>query len=164
MFEPRLPRSAFENHRFRTHILALNPSTSGVSSFQSLMISLAGRVGTGNIAGVATAIAFGGPGAVFWMWAMALLGSATSFIESTLGQIYKERDRDSGEYRGGPAFYIERGHRNHRGAKGWLVYAIIFAIVTVLAMSFFLPGVQANGISTAAQGAWDIRCGSRPSW
>jgi AGCS family alanine or glycine:cation symporter len=131
-------------------------STSGVSSFQSLMISLAGRVGTGNIAGVATAIAFGGPGAVFWMWAMALLGSATSFIESTLGQIYKERDRDSGEYRGGPAFYIERGHRNHRGAKGWLVYAIIFAIVTVLAMSFFLPGVQANGISTAAQGAWDI--------
>jgi AGCS family alanine or glycine:cation symporter len=134
-------------------------SESGVSSFQSLMISLAGRVGTGNIAGVATAIAFGGPGAVFWMWAVALLGSATSFIECTLGQIYKERDRDTGEYRGGPAFYIEKAYR-HTSAKGiWLIYAIVFAIVTVLAMSFFLPGVQANGISVAAFGAWGV-----PQW
>ena len=79
-----------------------------ISAFQSLMISLAGRVGVGNIAGVATAIAFGGPGAVFWMWAVALLGSATSFVECTLAQIYKEQDRDTGEYRGGPAYYIEK--------------------------------------------------------
>ncbi|PWH06296.1 sodium:alanine symporter [Brachybacterium endophyticum] len=134
-------------------------SESGVSSFQSLMISLAGRVGTGNIAGVATAIAFGGPGAVFWMWAMAFLGSATSFIECTLGQIYKERDRDTGEYRGGPAFYIEKAYK-HTAAKGFsVVYAIVFAIVTVLAMSFFLPGVQANGISVSAFGAWGL-----PQW
>ncbi len=131
-------------------------SESGVSSFQALMISLAGRVGTGNIAGVATAIAFGGPGAVFWMWAMAFLGAATSFVECTLGQIYKERDRDTGEYRGGPAFYIEKAFR-HTGAKGLsLAYAILFAIVTVIALSFFLPGVQANGISTAMEGAWGL--------
>ena len=70
-------------------------SESGISSFQSLMISLAGRVGVGNIAGVSTAIAFGGPGAVFWMWIVAFLGSATSYIECTLAQIYKERDLDT---------------------------------------------------------------------
>lgn len=73
----------------------------GVSSFQALAMSLAGRVGTGNIAGVATAIAFGGPGAVFWMWTVAFLGSSTSFVESTLGQIYKEKDKLTGEFRGG---------------------------------------------------------------
>lgn len=131
-------------------------SEAGVSSFQALMISLAGRVGTGNIAGVATAIAFGGPGAVFWMWAVAFLGAATSFIECTLGQIYKERDRDTGEYRGGPAFYIEKAYR-HTKARGFSqVYAVIFAIVSVVALSFFLPGVQANGISTSMEGAWGL--------
>ena len=81
-------------------------SESGISSFQSLMISLAGRVGVGNIAGVATAIAFGGPGAVFRMWIVAFLGSATSYVECCLAQIYKEKDQDTGEYRGGPAYYI----------------------------------------------------------
>ena len=74
-------------------------SADGISPFQSLMISLAGRVGVGNIAGVATAIAFGGPGAVFWMWIVAFLGSATSYIECCLAQIYKEKDQDTGEYR-----------------------------------------------------------------
>lgn len=74
-------------------------SPSGVSSFQALTMSLAGRVGTGNIAGVATAIAFGGPGALFWMWTVAFLGASTSFVECTLGQIYKTRDRLTGEYR-----------------------------------------------------------------
>ncbi len=131
-------------------------SDSGISSFQSLMISLAGRVGTGNIAGVATAIAFGGPGAVFWMWMMAFLGSATSYIECTLGQIFKERDRDTGEYRGGPAFYIEKAYKHTRGRGLSQVYAIIFAIVSVIALSFFLPGVQANGISTSMEGAWGL--------
>ena len=89
-----------------TYMFTGKGSDSGVSSFQALAMSLAGRVGTGNIAGVATAIAFGGPGAVFWMWIVAFFGASTSFVESTLGQIYKERDRDTGEYRGGPAFYI----------------------------------------------------------
>ena len=73
----------------------------GLSSFQALSLTLAGRVGTGNIAGVATAICYGGPGALFWMWMMAILGASSAFVESTLGQVYKERIE--GQYRGGPA-------------------------------------------------------------
>ncbi|MFC0358282.1 MULTISPECIES: alanine/glycine:cation symporter family protein [Kytococcus] len=129
-------------------ILHGEESASGVSSFQALAISLSGRVGTGNIAGVATAIAMGGPGAVFWMWVVAFLGASTSFIESTLGQIYKERD-DSGEYRGGPAYYIEKG-------LGQRWYGILFAIVSVLAMGLFMPGVQSNGIAEAMNSAWGV--------
>ena len=131
-------------------------SEDGTSSFQSLMMSLANRVGMGNIGGVATAIAFGGPGAVFWMWTVALLGASTSFIECTLGQIYKEKDPDTGEYRGGPAYYLEKAYK-HTAAGGFFkVYAIVFAIVTVLAMAFFLPGVQANGMASAANTAWGV--------
>jgi len=81
-------------------------SDRGISSFQALTVSLSGRVGTGNIAGVAAAIGFGGPGAVFWMWVVALFGAATAYIEATLAQIYKEVD--DGEYRGGPAYYLEK--------------------------------------------------------
>lgn len=131
-------------------------SEEGISSFQSLMISLAGRVGVGNIAGVATAIAFGGPGAVFWMWLVALLGSATSFIECCLAQIYKETDRDTGEYRGGPAYYIEKAYKHTTAAPFMLVYAIIFAICMLLATSYFLPGIQANGVAAAVDNAWGI--------
>ncbi len=122
-------------------------SGKGVSSFQAFSIAISGRVGTGNIAGVATAIAMGGPGAVFWMWAIAFLGAASAFIEATLGQIYKV-DRD-GQYRGGPAFYIEKG----LGLK-W--YAALFAIVTVFSTAFFLPGVQSNSIASSMQHAFDI--------
>ena len=114
----------------------------GLSSFQALSMTLAGRVGTGNIAGVATAICFGGPGALFWMWVVAFLGASSAFVESTLGQIYKERIE--GQYRGGPAFYIERGLRSK-------VFAWAFAIVTILACVFFCPGVQSNSIALA----WD---------
>ena len=78
-----------------------------VSSFQAFCISTASRVGTGNIAGIAIAIIAGGPGAIFWMWLIALIGSASSFVESTLAQIYKVKDGDS--FRGGPAYYIEQG-------------------------------------------------------
>ncbi|MFA5683218.1 MAG: alanine/glycine:cation symporter family protein [Lysobacteraceae bacterium] len=123
-------------------------SEAGVSSFQALAMSLSGRIGIGNIAGVATAIAFGGPGAVFWMWVMAFLGASTAYIESTLAQIYKEKD-DKGRYRGGPAYYIEK-------AMGQRWYAWLFAAVTVLAAGFLLPGVQANGITLAAITAWDV--------
>ncbi|MEH0147789.1 alanine/glycine:cation symporter family protein [Corynebacterium sp. Q4381] len=131
-------------------------SEAGISSFQSLMVSLAGRVGVGNIAGVATAIAFGGPGAVFWMWVVAFLGSATSYVECTLAQIYKEKDRDTGEYRGGPAFYIEKAYA-HTGARGVAkAYAIFFAICMILATSYFLPGIQANGVAAAVNNAWGI--------
>ncbi|WP_036960254.1 alanine/glycine:cation symporter family protein [Promicromonospora kroppenstedtii] len=133
-------------------------SEDGTSSFQSLMMSLAGRVGVGNIAGVATAIAFGGPGAVFWMWTSAFLGAATSFIECTLGQIYKEKDPDTGEYRGGPAYYFEKAYK-HKARGLSLAYGILFAVVTILAMSFFLPGVQANGMASAIDTAWGV-----PTW
>jgi AGCS family alanine or glycine:cation symporter len=115
-------------------------SAEGISTFQALAVSLSGRVGTGNIAGVAAAIGFGGPGAVFWMWVVAFLGASTAYIESTLAQIYKEVD--DGQYRGGPAFYIEK-------ALGQKWYAWIFALSTVLATGFLLPGVQANAIGNA---------------
>ena len=123
-------------------------SPAGVSSFQALTMSLSGRVGTGNIAGVATAITFGGPGAVFWMWAVAFLGASTAYIESTLGQIYKEVD-DKGLYRGGPAYYIEK-------AMGQRWYAWIFALSTAVATGLLLPGVQANSIAQGVQNAWGI--------
>ena len=117
-------------------------SAQGISSFQALAVSLAGRVGMGNIAGVAAAIGFGGPGAVFWMWVVAFLGASTAYVESTLAQIYKEKDVVTGEYRGGPAYYFER-------ARGQRWYGIIFAIASILACGMFLPGVQANGVINA---------------
>lgn len=122
-------------------------SDRGVSSFQAFTIAIAGRVGTGNIAGVATAIAMGGPGAIFWMWMIAFLGSASAFIEATLGQIYKEVK--DGQYRGGPAFYIEKG----LGIK-W--YAVVFAIATIMSTALLLPGVQSNNIASSIQNAFDV--------
>ncbi|OHX10214.1 alanine/glycine:cation symporter family protein [Chromobacterium sphagni] len=122
-------------------------SSSGVSSFQALAMTLAGRVGTGNIAGVATAITFGGPGAMFWMWMVAFLGASSAFVESTLGQVYKEKI--DGQYRGGPAFYIEKG----LGQK-W--YAWLFAITTVIATGVLLPGIQSNSIANSMQSAFGI--------
>ena len=129
-------------------LLSGKSSQAGVSSFQALAISLSGRVGIGNIAGVATAIAFGGPGAVFWMWVMAFFGASTSYIESTLAQIYKEKD-DDGRYRGGPAYFIDK-------AMGQKWYAWLFAVVTIVATGFFLPGVQANGIAAGMDNAWSV--------
>jgi AGCS family alanine or glycine:cation symporter len=126
-------------------------STAGISSFQALAVSLSGRVGTGNIAGVATAIFIGGPGAIFWMWLVAFLGSGSAFVESTLAQIYKRNER--GQYRGGPAFYIESGFKNKIIGK---TYGIVFAIATILATGLFLPGVQANSIASAVNNAFDL--------
>ena len=123
-------------------LFANKSSERGISSFQALAVSLSGRVGTGNIAGVAAAIGFGGPGAVFWMWVVAFLGAATAYIESTLGQIYKEEDE--GQYRGGPAYYIEK-------AMGQKWYAWVFAITTIIATGVLLPGVQANAITSSAE-------------
>ncbi|MFD1383442.1 alanine/glycine:cation symporter family protein [Rhodanobacter aciditrophus] len=116
------------------------PSEKGISSFQALAVSLSGRVGTGNIAGVAAAIGFGGPGAVFWMWVVAFLGASTAYAESTLGQIYKESD--GGQYRGGPAYYFEKGLR-----MKWL--GVLFALASILACGIFLPGIQANSVGNA---------------
>lgn len=122
-----------------------NSSESGISSFQALAVSLSGRVGTGNIAGVAAAIGFGGPGAIFWMWIVAFLGAATAYTESTLAQIYKEEQ--DGEYRGGPAYYFEK-------AMGQKWFAWVFAIATLLACGFLLPGVQSNSIGNAVEMAF----------
>ena len=122
-------------------------SERGVSSFQAFAIAISGRVGTGNIAGVATAIALGGPGAIFWMWVIAFLGSASAFVEATLGQLYKENK--GGEYRGGPAYYIEKG----LGVK-W--FATLFAIATIFSTALFLPGVQANSIAAGINSAFGI--------
>ena len=120
-------------------------SDKGISSFQALAVSLSGRVGAGNIAGVAAAIGFGGPGAVFWMWVVAFFGAATAYIESTLGQIYKEEHE--GRYRGGPAYYIEK-------AMGQKWYAWTFAIATIIATGVLLPMVQSNTIGSAIEQAF----------
>jgi AGCS family alanine or glycine:cation symporter len=126
-------------------LLSGKSSSKGISSFQALAVSLSGRVGTGNIAGVAAAIGFGGPGAVFWMWVVAFLGAATAYAESTLAQIYKEEDE--GEFRGGPAYYLEK-------AMGQKWYAWIFAIATIFACGVLLPGVQSNSIGNAVEAAF----------
>ncbi len=111
-----------------------------ISSFQALMIATASRVGTGNIAGVSTAIVMGGPGALFWMWIMAVVGSASAFIESTLAQVYKERDGKI--FKGGPAYYIQRA----LGAR-WL--GIIFAVLLILTFAFGFNGLQSFNIASA---------------
>ncbi|UOF90976.1 alanine:cation symporter family protein [Fodinisporobacter ferrooxydans] len=122
-------------------------SKAGVSSFQSLALSLGGRIGVGNVAGVATAISLGGPGAVFWMWLAAFFGSATSFTEITLTQVYKRKI--DGEYRGGTPFYIDYGLN-----QKW--FAIISAFLTLLVMGFLWPGVQANTVALAMHDAFGI--------
>ena len=110
-----------------------------VSAFQAFTISAASRVGVGNIAGVGTAIAVGGPGAVFWMWLMAFIGGASSFIESSLAQLFKTRDR--GSFRGGPAYYMERG----LGAR-WM--GIVFAVILIICFPFAFSSLQANTITS----------------
>lgn len=122
-------------------------SARGISSYQAFALAVSGRVGIGNIAGVATAIGMGGPGAVFWMWAIAFLGAGSAFVEATLAQIYKEEI--NGEYRGGPAYYIERGLK-----LKW--YAVLFAGATTVATGFFMPGVQANAIGETMRNAFNV--------
>ncbi|BEP28904.1 alanine/glycine:cation symporter family protein [Helicovermis profundi] len=122
-------------------------SETGVSSFQGFAMALGGRVGTGNIAGVATAIGLGGPGAVFWMWIIAFLGAGSAYIEAALAQVWKEDD--NGQYRGGPSYYIEKG-------LGMKWYAVFFAISAIVACGLFLPGVQANSIASAVENAFGL--------
>lgn len=111
-----------------------------VSSFQAFAVSIASRVGTGNLAGVATAIAVGGPGSVFWMWVIALVGASSAFVESTLAQLFKTKASDS--FRGGPAYYIQKGM-----GKRW--FAIVFAILISLTFGLAFNSVQANTITAA---------------
>ncbi len=125
-----------------------NKAHKHISSFQAFAVSVATRVGTGNLAGVATAIAIGGPGAVFWMWVTALVGSATAFVESTLSQLFKQRHEDS--FIGGPAYYILQGLHCR-----WMAY--LFAILLTLTFGLSYNSVQSNTICGAMEGAfgWD---------
>ena len=116
-----------------------------ISSFQAFAVSVATRVGTGNLAGVATAIAIGGPGAVFWMWMIALIGSATAFVESTLGQLFKQRHQDS--FIGGPAYYIEKGLHSR-------CLAVLFAVLITITFGLSYNSIQSNTICGAMQEAF----------
>lgn len=118
-----------------------------ISPFQAFAVSLASRVGTGNLAGVATAIAVGGPGAVFWMWVIALIGSANAFVESTLAQLYKRRTNDS--FIGGPAYYILHGLKCR-----WM--AILFSILTIVTFGLAFNTVQSNTLCEAVENAFGI--------
>lgn len=125
-----------------------NAKGDSLSSFQAFMVSVASHVGTGNLAGVATAITLGGPGAVFWMWVIAILGAATSFVECTLAQIFKVPDGKGG-FRGGPAYYIMRGI----GSRAW---AVTFAVLISLTFGFAYNSVQSNTISQAFESSWGV--------
>ena len=142
LFYSILTRFAQVRHFKEMCKLLLNNTESdkGISSFQALAVSLSGRVGVGNIAGVAAAIGFGGPGAIFWMWVVAFLGASTAYVESTLGQLYKVEE--NGQYRGGPAYYFER-------CLGWRWLAVLFAVSAIIGCGIFLPGVQANAVGNA---------------
>ena len=116
-----------------------------ISSFQAFAISIASRVGTGNLAGVATAIAVGGPGAVFWMWVIALLGASSSFVESTLAQLYKIKGKDS--FIGGPAYYMRKGLK-----QPWM--GALFAVLITITFGFAFNSVQSNTLCAAFEGAF----------
>lgn len=122
-----------------------NGEPQSVSAFQAFTISAASRVGVGNIAGVGTAIAIGGPGAVFWMWTMAFIGGASSFVESTLGQLFKVRDKDG--FRGGPAYYMQYGLKAR-----WM--GILFAIILIVCFPFAFSSLQANTISATVSSSF----------
>ena len=141
-------------HMLKEMIRLLGDSTSKtqgnshhVSSFQAFAISLASHVGTGNLAGVATAISIGGPGAVFWMWIIALLGASSAFVESTLAQLYKVRGKDS--FIGGPAYYMKRGLK-----QPWM--GIVFAILIIFTFAFSFNTVQSNTICAAFEQAFQV--------
>ncbi|MBY4677363.1 alanine/glycine:cation symporter family protein [Marinobacterium arenosum] len=134
------------SHMFGVLAHSRQEDINGISPFQALCTSLASRVGTGNLAGVAVAIYLGGAGAVFWMWMTALLGMATGYAESCLAQLYKVKD-DSGTYRGGPAYYIERGL-----GQRWL--GMLFALLLILSFGFVFNAVQANSIASAMETAF----------
>ncbi len=124
--------------------------TTGISSFQAFAMALSGRVGTGNIVGVATAIGYGGPGAIVWMWIIAFFGAGSAFVEATLAQIYKEDH--NGQFRGGPAYYIEKGLRSP-------FFGGLFAVLAAVACGIFLPPIHGNSIALSCSRSFGI-----PAW
>ncbi|KQW33720.1 MULTISPECIES: alanine/glycine:cation symporter family protein [Pseudomonas] len=144
-------RSRFVQFRHFFHMFAvfrdsLKSSTDQLSSFQALMLSLAGRVGAGNIAGVGIAVTLGGPGAVFWMWVTALVGMSSSFFECSLGQLYKRCDSE-GQFRGGPSYYIQHGLQ-----KRWL--GMIMAVLLLVTFGFAFNGLQAHAVTHSLNNAF----------
>lgn len=145
-------RTKFVQFRFVGEMVRLlgegrGNNKNGISSFQAFCISTAARVGVGNIAGVATAIALGGPGAVFWMWLIALIGAASAFVEATLAQIYKVKDGDI--FRGGPAYYMER-------ALGQRWMGVLFAILITISFGLVFNAVQANTITVSFESTYGL--------
>ena len=146
-------RSRFVQFRHFFHMFAvfrdsLRSSAGQLSSFQALMLSLAGRVGAGNIAGVGIAVTLGGPGAVFWMWVTALVGMASSFIECSLAQLYKRKDSE-GQYRGGPSYYIQHGL-----GKRWL--GMVMAVLLLVTFGFAFNGLQSHAVTDSLKNAFGI--------
>jgi AGCS family alanine or glycine:cation symporter len=139
-------------HMFSVFGESLRSSSGQLSSFQALMLSLAGRVGAGNIAGVGIAVTLGGPGAVFWMWVTALVGMASSFFECTLAQAYKRCDAE-GQYRGGPSFYMQYGL-----GKRWL--GMIMAVLLLVTFGFAFNGLQSHAVTASLHDAF----GFDPTW
>ncbi|QOL27302.1 alanine:cation symporter family protein [Thalassotalea sp. LPB0316] len=133
-------------HMFSVLKMSTQSSSQGISSFQALCTTLAARVGTGNLMGVAVAISLGGAGAVFWMWVIAFLGMATAFVESALAQLYKEKG-ENGEFRGGPAYYMRKGLNSK-------AMAITFSLCLFFGYGFVFSAVQANSIAQAFQGSF----------
>ncbi len=150
LFTVRLGLIQVRHFTYMFKVLAGSRHTTGqhISSFQALATSLAARVGTGNLAGVALALTVGGPGAIFWMWVVAFLGMATSFVESTLAQVYKVQG-PCGGYRGGPAFYMARGL-----GQRWM--GVVFSFALLLPFGLFFNGVQANTIAQAFDGSFGM--------
>ncbi|MCB5162362.1 alanine/glycine:cation symporter family protein [Marinomonas algarum] len=133
---------------FRSVLKARQRGHGGISPFQALCTSLASRIGTGNLAGVAVALTLGGPGAIFWMWMVAFVGMATAYAESSLAQLFKTRD-ENGQLRGGPAFYMSKGLN-----APWA--GAIFAVSLIIAFGLVFNAVQANSIAGAMEGAFDL--------
>lgn len=131
-----------EGFRILTEKAEVEDGKKQVSSFQALMISTASRVGTGNIAGIATAVAAGGPGAVFWMWVMAVIGGASAFIESTLAQVYKTKDGK--DFRGGPSYYMEKAL-----GKRWM--GVLFSVLLIICFAYGFNGLQSYNMSSALE-------------
>ena len=135
-------------HMFSVLRKSRKADSAGISSFQALCTSLAARVGTGNLAGVAVALTLGGPGAIFWMWLVALVGMSSAFAESALAQLYKTRD-DEGNYRGGPAYYMEKG-------LGMRWMGVLFSIFLIISFGLVFNAVQANSIAQAMDVAFGV--------
>jgi len=135
-------------HMFKVFKDSLTRSSTQISSFQALMLSLAGRVGAGNIAGVGVAVTLGGPGAVFWMWVTALVGMSTTLFECSLAQLYK-RHNGSGQFHGGPSFYIEYGLN-----KRWL--GVVMAVLLIVTFGFSFNGLQSHAVTHSLQNAFGV--------